>query len=697
MSFDDDDSGQRVLSNRQVLTFLFKQWMRRPRLLVVIGSLFMAATICDLILPKAAGALVDAISGRGDEAGAWGAFFMFAAIWALFCLLRNTGGRLMTPFASGNMHDMIIDAFRRVQMFSSQWHADTFAGATVRKISRGFWAYDTLTDVLCFGIIPSMIVLTGLSIQMALKWPLVGLYVAIVVAIFVTAAVLLSEKYTKRGATVANRMDSRIGGALREAGIHFDINSAGNAVLVKHGQTAQARMLLAEKGLPSSANAGYELFDKLGSMGLTSFMQEVTRVRALEGEIARSIQTIRGVKAARVHLVLPESGSFRRTRQAPSASVIVRTENVGDVGSGQAIRHLVSAAVPGLTVDQVTVLNMDGTVMASAGEATNVTPSKTMSLEKTVAKEMQESIAKTLLPYLGLNNFEISVTARLNTDKRQVNETTYNPESRVERSVRVVKETGSSQNTNTKGGVGAEQNVPADQANAGGPGEQARKQNERREELTNYEVGTKTTSTVSEGYRIENLNIAVVLNRKRLMESLGPTATPEAIDKQIKEVERLVISASGVDPKRGDQVAISALDFAQGGLNLDPVPAVGWGEMIGRQLGSFINAGALILVTALLIWFGLKPAMRAIMEAPAPAAQQPLLTQAPEMDPVMAAMLAANGGGGPTSGPRDTSLIQDLTAKMERTPQKRLEQMVDFDEEQAAAILKQWIRKADAA
>ena len=123
---------------------------------------------------------------------------------------------------------------------------------------------------------------------------------------------------------------SRIGATLKEAGIAFDVNSQGNAVLVRRGQTAQARMLLAEKGLPSSTNAGYELFDKLGSIGLTSFMQEVTRVRALEGEIARTIQAMRGVKAARVHIVLPDSGSFRRNRQPPSASVIIRTDAAND-------------------------------------------------------------------------------------------------------------------------------------------------------------------------------------------------------------------------------------------------------------------------------------------------------------------------------------------------------------------------------
>ena len=120
---------------------------------------------------------------------------------------------------------------------------------------------------------------------------------------------------------------TRIGAALNEAGIPFDVNADGSAVLVRYGQTATARMLLAEKGLPQSANAGYELFDRMGSFGLTSFMQEVTRVRVLEGEIARTIQSLNGVKAARVHIVVPEEGSFRRAQHPPSASVVIRTDS----------------------------------------------------------------------------------------------------------------------------------------------------------------------------------------------------------------------------------------------------------------------------------------------------------------------------------------------------------------------------------
>ena len=485
---------------------------------------------------------------------------------------------------------------------------------------------------------------------------------------------------------------SRIGAALKEAGIAFDVNSQGTAVLVRYGQTAQARMLLAEKGLPSSASAGYELFDKLGSMGLTSFMQEITRVRALEGEIARTIQVMKGVKAARVHIVLQDTASFRRSRQAPSASVIVRTESAGDFSSAQAIRHLVAAAVPGLTIDQVTVLNTDGTILASGGESASAAPGKMVSLEKTFSKELQDNIAKTLAPYLGLGNFEISVAARLNTDKRQTNETAYNPESRVERSVRVVKETGSQQNSANRTAVGAEQNVPAEQQGTSG-GDQSKRTNERREELTNYEVGTKTTSTVSEGYRLESLTVAVVVNRKRLVAALGDNASPDAVDKQLKEVERLVASAAGIDTKRGDRVSVAALEFIDSGHALEPVPSIGMVEHLLRHTGTFVNAVAMVAMTVLLIWFGVRPAMRAILEPRAADAAKGQTLQAQAQQ----AMAEQTAGARIAAGEVQPNLIADLTSKRGRTPQKRLEQMADFDEEQAVAILKQWMHGAKSA
>ena len=118
---------------------------------------------------------------------------------------------------------------------------------------------------------------------------------------------------------------NRIGPALSEAGIGYDVSSDGTSVLVQAGQAARARSILAERGLPRSSGSGYELFDNLGSLGLTSFMQEVTRVRALEGEIARSVRAIEGIQCARVHIVQPDRSSFSARNRQASASVLIQS------------------------------------------------------------------------------------------------------------------------------------------------------------------------------------------------------------------------------------------------------------------------------------------------------------------------------------------------------------------------------------
>ena len=485
---------------------------------------------------------------------------------------------------------------------------------------------------------------------------------------------------------------SRIGAALNEAGIEFDVNSAGDTVMIRYGQAGRARMLLAEKGLPNSANAGYELFNELGSLGLTSFMQEVTRIRALEGEIARTIQLMKGVKAARVHIVLPDKGSFRRDQRPPSASVVLRTESADDVGSAQAIRHLVSAAVPGLTVDQVTVLNTDGRLLASGGDIAEAAPGNLVSLEKTVSADIQEKIRLTLVPYLGLDNFQISVAARLNTDKKQISETIYDPESRVERSTRVIKENEVSQNLSSQSPTSVEQNLPEEQLRSDG-GEQASAENERREELTNFELSSKTITTVSDGYVLENLSIAVLINRGQLAAALGDKATPEEIDAQLAEIERLVASAAGFDEARGDKIKVSAVDFVADARELEPVPPIGVTELLIRQSSTVINAATILVVAVLLIWFGLRPATKAILSRPAEtAAAQVPAEQSAETPQVAASQAAPQLGGGP-----DANLIEDLTNKLKRSPQKRLEQMIQFDEQQAATILRQWMQQGERA
>jgi len=519
-----------------------------------------------------------------------------------------------------------------------------------------------------------------------------------VVGVTIFAVVGLGGYYMSRPAleilyTGLDRQDvSRIASVLKEANIPFDVNSDGNTVLVRFGETAPARMLLAEKGLPNSPSTGNELYDKLGSLGLTSFMQEVTRVRALEGELARTIQLMRGIKAARVHIVMPDEGSFRRTQQPPSASVVIRTESSDDAASAKAIRHLVAASVPGLALEGVTVLNTDGVLLASGSDLADSAPSGEFSLEKVVSAEVTENIRKTLMPYFGLRNFQISVATRLNTDKKQINQTIFDPESRVERSVRVVKQNQTSQNSSNQAPTSAGSNLPAD-PNRGDDGKQSNEENQKREEVTNYEVSSKTISTTSNGYTIDHLSIAVLVNRASLVAGLGEKVTPEAISRQIGELEQIIASAAGIRKERGDIVKVSAVDFVDGGHDLEPVPSQSFVEILLRQTSNIVNAGAILIAALLVTWFGLRPAAKAIM-GPSPAAS--------------AVALPANGGPAALPGAEgdeyaqleddeEPNLIADLTSVNKHTPQRRLEQIVEFNEAQAATILKLWIHQGEQA
>lgn len=490
---------------------------------------------------------------------------------------------------------------------------------------------------------------------------------------------------------------SRIGAVLQDEGITFDVNPEGTKVSVSVGQTSRARQVLAEKGLPGSPNAGYELYEKVGPIGLTSFMQEVTRTRVLEGEIARTIQGMKGVKAARVHIVLPDQGSFRRARQPATASVVIRTEMPGDGSSAQAIRQLVAAAVPGMGADQVRVLSTNGTVLAGGDEnGAMASTSKMVELEKTISNEMQENVRRTLAPYLGVDNFEISVAARLNIDKRQTNETNFDPESKVERSVKSVKETGKSQNDSGKASVSVEQNVPGNESGSTGSGTNS-KQNERKEELTNFEMNSKSTATVSEGYRVEALTVAVMLNRRQLAASLGNSPSQEVMDARIKEIETLVGSAAGLDLKRGDRVSVVAVDFLETAA-LEPVSGPGIGEILAGQFGSVLRAVTIIGVAALLIWFGLRPAMKILLEngnsqlamaggmsmAALPQPQQVGMTSSPQLSQAEVVQVMQK--------PEPEQSFLDDLRKSSNIPAQRLERIVDMDEEQAAAVLKQWMK-----
>jgi flagellar M-ring protein FliF len=497
-----------------------------------------------------------------------------------------------------------------------------------------------------------------------------------------------------------------IGAALTEAGIGFDVSADGKDVLTPVGQTAQARMILAQKGLPHSGNVGDELYDKLGSLGLTSFMQEVTRVRALEGELARTIQMMRGVKAARVHVVLGDEGSFRRERQPPSASVIVRGDSLDPHTAGQAIRKLVASAVPGMKPEAVTVLDVNGQLLASGSDSLENAPDNLLALQQSVSREVRESITRTLSPYLNPRNFQVSVAAKLNADKMQTSETVYDPDKRAERSVRVTKEKANSQNTAGASPAGVQANLPKQQ-NQSSDNKQSSDQSDKKEELTNYEVSSKQTTVVSQGFSVKGLSVALLVNRAGLAATLGDKPDQAAIDKAVKDIEALAAEAAGLDRARGDTIKTAVVDFADASKDMEPIAGPSLMEMLGRQLGTILSAVAIIVVGALLVFFGVRPLTQALIAAPAGAAAGGgAAGGAPDAGPAALEgpfeMRNAFGDDLPDMNAMDDNslllrssdrdaLIDSLRERRDNGARQKLQKLVDFDEEHAARILKQWI------
>jgi len=519
-----------------------------------------------------------------------------------------------------------------------------------------------------------------------------GLSLLSVVGLVLVAAYSLSRPNME---TLYNGLDpqdvSRIGNALGELGVVFDVSSDGKSVQVPIGSAQRARMLLAERGLPKSQSAGYELFDALGPLGLTSFMQEVTRIRALEGELSRTIQLIDGIRASRVHLVLPEANSLRRDQSEATASVVINVSGGDRVAIGQTVRHLVASAVPSLKVSQVTVMTTDGVILASGGDTGMGGASDLVGLERTVSGEIQDKIRTTLAPYIGLDNFRTSVAVKLNTDHHQTNETKFDPDQKIERSVRVTKETGSARDSGDGWQTTVEQNIPGTAAKAAN-GKGSSQDNQRREELTSYEIGSKTVAVESNGYVVDSLSVAVVINRQSLAQSIGTASSPDALAAQVQEIQNLISTAAGLRSQRGDTVKVMVADFKPANTQLEAVPSAGIGEFIVARTNVLINAATVLAVAIIVIMLGVRPATRMLLQAPAPVPQLPQLAGSIGGPSMLGAALSRGAiDASPDPDTSDGSTSRVLPAQ---SAQRRLEQLVKLDEEGAAGILREWIRGA---
>ncbi|WP_439873024.1 flagellar basal-body MS-ring/collar protein FliF [Rhizobium leguminosarum] len=528
---------------------------------------------------------------------------------------------------------------------------------------------------------------------------------AVSIAIVLAAALFVNKPAQE---TLYVGLDSpdlnQISMALAEANINFQVGTDGTSISVPAGMTGKARLMLAERGLPNSANAGYELFDNVGSLGLTSFMQEVTRVRALEGEIARTIQSISGITAARVHIVMPEVGNFRKAEQKPTASVMIRASATTGRSAATSIRHLVASAVPGLDVDDVTILDSAGQLLASGDEASNSSLNRSLNIVQNVQQEIETNIDKALAPFLGMDNFRSSVTADLNTDAQQIQETTYDPESKVERSVRSTKEAQQSQQKQSDSATTVEQNIPQAAPEAGGSaGPESQDKSDKREEQTNYEINSKTTATTRNSYKVEKLSIAVVVNKGRIAKMVGEPADQAKIDAYLAEMQKIVASAAGIDAKRGDVVTVTAMDFLENQLLEDATGGVRVMDMLSRNLAGIINSLAFVAVAFVVVWMGLRPLVRSVSGNGSSAAFGDATPEAAGLElPDFAPASGAAGGAlmdgfGSDFGFDSTEDLLSLgdddgnfNRRVKEGPERKLSRMVEINEERAAKILRKW-------
>jgi flagellar M-ring protein FliF len=494
---------------------------------------------------------------------------------------------------------------------------------------------------------------------------------------------------------------NQISMAMAEANMPFQVGTDGTSLTVPAGTTGKARLFLAERGLPNSTNAGYELFDNVGSLGLTSFMQEITRVRALEGEISRTITSINGITSARVHIVMPDVGNFRKAEQKPTASVMIRAGADAGHKAAQSIRHLVASAVPGLEVDDVTILDSTGQLLASGDDPTNSTINRNLGIVQNVQSDVEANIGKALAPFLGVDNFRSSVTAQLNTDAQQIQQTVYDPESKVERSVRTTKEAQKSQQKQSDSAATVEQNIPQAAPTSGGAGPQSSDQTDKKEEQTNYEINSTTTATTRNSYRLEKLSVAVVVNKGRIAKMVGEPADQAKVDAYLAEMQKIVASAAGIDPKRGDVITVNAMDFLDNQLLEETATGPGVMDMLSRNMAGIINSAAFVLVAFLIVWMGFRPLIRSIGAGSGTALDT--LPEAAGLElPDFAPGIAGAGGAlmdgfGSDFGFDSTDDLLTMgeddgnfNRRVKEGPERRLSRMVEMSEERAAKILRKW-------
>ena len=356
------------------------------------------------------------------------------------------------------------------------------------------------------------------------------------------------------------REASQISDVLDRQKMAHQIGAGGSQVLVPVDQVANARLLLAKEGLPTGGSIGYEIFDRGDNLTASQFQQSINQTRAMEGELARTIRGIQGVKGVRVHLVLPKREPFAHDRQDAQASVqlaMTGTARLDNEGT-RAILNLVAAAVPGLRQQNIAITDTRGNLLARAGEPVGPDAAAQSNDELRHTSELRISRAIEEMLERSLGPGRVRAEATLDFDYEQIHETQerYDPDGQVVRSLQSV--TNSSKTSEAAGTVSVQNNLPNADAGTNGAGTAEQHQ----EETTNYEIAKTVRTIVRDQPKIARISLAVMVDG---VVSKGADGQPVWKDRPAEELDRiarLVRSAIGYDEKRGDKVEVVSLRFA---------------------------------------------------------------------------------------------------------------------------------------
>lgn len=489
--------------------------------------------------------------------------------------------------------------------------------------------------------------------------------------------------------------------------IPFHIAGGGSQVLVPADLVAQARVALAMDGLPTGGSVGYEIFDRSDGFAASEFQQHINQTRALEGELARTIRAIHGVRGVRVHLVLPSREPFARDAQAAQASVLLTMAGAArlDREGVQAILNLVAAAVPGLRPNNIAVVDNRGDLLARAGAALGPDQQVAADGQRLSAPELQQStelrlsraVEEMLEKSLGPGKVRAEASVRMSFDRVNQTEEHYDPDGQVTRSTQSVN--SNSKSTEANGTVTVQNNLP----NADAGTNPAGSQEARQEETTNYEISKTVRTLIREQPQIDRVSLAVMVDGTT---TTGPDGKPVWRARSADELGRiatLVKSAIGFDAKRGDQVEVVSMQF----INDEAAPVVASIGMFGvgfekTDLMRLAETGLVGLIGVLALLLVLRPMVTRLTTF------APLAIVGPGsggtaalagLPPTAGGAVVEAGPGGLLSGAAATALLEDesmvsiaqIEGQLRASSIRRISDLAEKHPDETLSILRGWM------